>query len=529
MMTQGKRLYVLDTNVLMHDPTALFKFEEHDVFLPMQVIEELDNGKKGTSEASRNARQVSRFINELIEEQGTDKIATGLVLNRPNALQLRGAASIGKLRFQTTVPTEDKTSFGAVAPDNRILGAILQLRRDEPDFPVVFVSKDINLRIKAAIAGIVSEDYENDRALDDFSLLYTGANALPEDFWQRYGKDLKSWTDKGRTFYEVAIGTDDDWYPNQYLYLPGDDEAEFRVARVDGGKAVLQIVDDYRGSQHAVWGITARNREQNFALNALMDPEIDFVTLLGTAGTGKTLLALAAGLAQTMDQQRYREIIMTRATVSVGEDIGFLPGHGRGKDDAVDGRAHRQSGGAHAQPGRRQLGTGGDQRPAGEPDQDPLAQLHARAHLPQPLADPGRGAEPHPQADEDPDHPRRSRHQDRVPGQRGADRHALPHRDHVGPDLRRRPVQELGAQRARDPAPRRALAPGGLRVRGVVTPTRSPDKRSASGTPRHHPMASASIGVVVPPPDALRLSGLRERQSRGALTTRPRAPCTMRP
>lgn len=354
MMTQGKRLYVLDTNVLMHDPTALFKFEEHDVFLPMQVIEELDNGKKGTSEASRNARQVSRFINELIEEQGTDKIATGLVLNRPKALQLRGAASIGKLRFQTTVPKEDKTSFGAVAPDNRILGAILQLRRDEPDYPVVFVSKDINLRIKAAIAGIVSEDYENDRALDDFSLLYTGAQPLPEDFWQSHGKDLKSWTDKGRTYYEVSADPDGGWYPNQYLYLPGDDESEFRVARIDGDKAVLQIVDDYRGSQHAVWGITARNREQNFALNALMDPEVDFVTLLGTAGTGKTLLALAAGLAQTMDQQRYREIIMTRATVSVGEDIGFLPGTEEEKmtpwmgalTDNLEVLTHNQEGGA---------------------------------------------------------------------------------------------------------------------------------------------------------------------------------------
>jgi len=326
MMTQGKRVYVLDTNVLMHDPTALFRFEEHDVFLPMQVIEELDNGKKGMSEAARNARQVSRFINELIESQGADRIATGLVLERPRSLQLRGAASIGKLRFQTTMPAEDKTSFGAVAPDNRILGAILQLRRDEPEYPVVFVSKDINLRIKAAIAGIVSEDYENDRALDDFSLLYTGATPLPEDFWTRHGKDLRSWTDRGRTYYEVATAQDCDWYPNQYLYLPGDDQSEFRVDRVEDGKAVLQIVDDFRGSQHAVWGISARNREQNFALNALMDPEIDFVTLLGTAGTGKTLLALAAGLAQTMDQQRYREIIMTRATVSVGEDIGFLPG-----------------------------------------------------------------------------------------------------------------------------------------------------------------------------------------------------------
>ena len=325
MMTKGKRIYVLDTNVLMHDPTALFKFEEHDVFLPMQVIEELDNAKKGTSEASRNARQVSRFLNELIEAHGTDKIASGLTLSRPKGLQLRAADSIGKLRFQTG-SFDSAKRFGAVMPDNQILGAILALREAEPDVPVVFVSKDINLRIKSAIAGIASEDYENDRALDDFSLLYTGTGVLPDDFWQRYSEGLKSWTEKGRTYYRMARIEGDDWYPNQFVYLPGDDEAEFRVARVDDASVELQIVDDYRSHQHAVWGITARNREQNFALNALMDPEIDFVTLLGTAGTGKTLLALAAGLAQTMDQQRYREIIMTRATVSVGEDIVFLPG-----------------------------------------------------------------------------------------------------------------------------------------------------------------------------------------------------------
>jgi PhoH-like ATPase len=325
MMTKGKRIYVLDTNVLMHDPTALFKFEEHDVFLPMQVIEELDNAKKGTSESSRNARQVSRFINELIEAHGAENISSGLTLTRPKGLQLRAAESIGKLRFQTG-SFDSAKRFGAVMPDNQILGSILVLQEAEPQTPVVFVSKDINLRIKASIAGIASEDYENDRALDDFSLLYTGAGPLPEDFWSRYANGLKSWTEKGRTYYEIARGTDDEWYPNQYLYLPGDDDTEMRVARIDGDRVVLQIVDDYRSHQHAVWGIAARNREQNFALNALMDPEIDFVTLLGTAGTGKTLLALAAGLAQTMDQQRYREIIMTRATVSVGEDIGFLPG-----------------------------------------------------------------------------------------------------------------------------------------------------------------------------------------------------------
>ena len=138
-MTRSKRIYVLDTNVLMHDPTALFKFEEHDVYLPMQVIEELDNGKKGTSEASRNARQVSRFLNELVESHGTKSIAEGIPLSRPQGLQLRGAQSIGKLRFQTRDFDSGKR-FGAVIPDNHILGAILALKEAEPGVPVVFVS-----------------------------------------------------------------------------------------------------------------------------------------------------------------------------------------------------------------------------------------------------------------------------------------------------------------------------------------------------------------------------------------------------
>jgi PhoH-like ATPase len=329
-VTKGKRIYVLDTNVLMHDPTSLFKFEEHDVFLPMMVIEELDAAKKGNSEVSRNARQVSRFINELIETNGAGKIESGLTLIRPKALQLKSSDNIGKLRFQihggeakkkAALPTADR-----VLPDNQILAAVVELREANPGVPVVLVSKDINMRIKASISGIVAEDYENDRALDDFSLLYTGAAELPADFWDRHEHDLRSWTEKGRTYYEVKRRDDEDWHPNQFLYLPGEEQVELMATKIEGERAVLRIVDDFRHQQRSVWGISARNREQNFALNALMDPEIDFVTLLGTAGTGKTLLALAAGLAQTMDQQRYREIIMTRATVSVGEDIGFLPG-----------------------------------------------------------------------------------------------------------------------------------------------------------------------------------------------------------
>src|SRR6476659_8194102 len=352
-MTRSKRIYVLDTNVLMHDPTALFKFEEHDVFIPMMVLEELDNGKKGHSEASRNARQVSRFLNEIVEANGKNPIEGGVPLVQPKGLQLRNSEAVGRLLFQLK-PVEPGQRFGNVMPDNLILGSVLQLMADHPGIPVVLVSKDINLRIKASICNITAEDYENDRAIDVFNLQVTGATELPADFWERHEGSLRAWTEKGRTYYEVKRREDDGWFHNQFLYLPGDDEVELKVTRLDNDKAVLQIVDDYRSTQHQVWGINARNREQNFAFNALMDPEIDLVTLLGTAGTGKTLLALAAGLAQTMDQQRYREIIMTRATVSVGEDIGFLPGTEEEKmtpwmgalTDNLEVLTHNQDGGA---------------------------------------------------------------------------------------------------------------------------------------------------------------------------------------
>lgn len=324
MMTATKRIYVLDTNVLMHDPTSIFRFEEHDVYIPMTVLEELDNAKKGMSEVSRNARQVSRFINELIEVNGSQSIDKGLKLVRPKGLQLRKDSQIGRLLFETLAAPAPSANPVTIA-DNRILASILALRQTRPDVPVVLVSKDINLRIKASISGVPAEDYENDRALDDFSLLYSGHEALPAKFWDRH-PEVRSWTERSHTFYEVKPKRDEQWHPQQFLYLPGDQDPEFRVLKIENNVATLRILDDYRSETHSVWGIHARNREQNFALNALMDPDIDFVTLLGTAGTGKTLLTLAAGLAQVLDQQRYREIIMTRATVSVGEDIGFLPG-----------------------------------------------------------------------------------------------------------------------------------------------------------------------------------------------------------
>ena len=324
-MSRKKSIYVLDTNVLMHDPAAFFRFEEHDIFLPMMVLEELDAAKKGQSEVSRNVRQVSRFLNELLE-QHKNGLDEGIPLKRLKSVSLGREKPTGRLFFQTRLVKADQLpNFGYVPPDNQILASVLAVKSDRPDMAVVLVSKDINLRIKAKIHGIAAEDYENDRALDDLSLLYSGAQELKPDFWNKHG-EVESWNERGHTFYRVKMRNGEDWYPNQCLYFADEAEPELRVLKRDGNIATLKLVDDHRGQLNQVWGISARNREQNFAINILLDPDVDFVTLLGTAGTGKTLLALASGLAQTLDHQRYREIIMTRATVPVGEDIGFLPG-----------------------------------------------------------------------------------------------------------------------------------------------------------------------------------------------------------
>ena len=322
MMAERQRLYILDTNVLMHDPTSLFRFAEHDIFLPMIVLEELDRAKKGVSEVARNVRQVSRFLGQMIGPG--DALDEGVQLAEPDGLNLK--VGTGRLYFQTRHfdNGSDLVGDGSLA-DNEILLAALSLTREHPDKQVVLVSKDINLRIKAAIHGVLAEDYHNDRALDDLSLLYTGMRELDNSFWDAHAT-RDSWTEESRTFYRMERQIDDDWYPNQCLRLAGTNGLEALVRQVDEDAIVLEVARDFRREQHGVWGIMARNPEQNFALNLLMDPQIDFVTLLGTAGTGKTLLALAAGLAQTLDEKIYREIVMTRATVSVGEDIGFLPG-----------------------------------------------------------------------------------------------------------------------------------------------------------------------------------------------------------
>jgi PhoH-like ATPase len=320
------RLFVIDTNVLMHDPAALFRFKEHDIFLPMVVLEELDRAKKGISEVARNARQVSRFLDELITGQNNEEIARGLQLPTGTVNgQQRTAA--GKLFFQTRVlPVALPDTLPGHTPDNTILGTALALQRARPGAAVTLVSKDINLRIKAAVLGIHAEDYFSDQVLEDVNLLYSGVAALPVDFWDTHSKDLHSWQEQGRTFYRITGPLVAQWHPNQCLAMDGETPLQAIVRTLEANSAVIELAGDYTQPRQTIWGINALNREQNFALNLLMDPDIDFVSLVGVAGSGKTLLALAAGLSQTLDEHRYREIIMTRVTVPVGEDIGFLPG-----------------------------------------------------------------------------------------------------------------------------------------------------------------------------------------------------------
>ncbi len=320
-------LFVLDTNVLMHDPTAIFRFEEHDVFLPMVVLEELDKNKRGISEVSRNVRQVSRFLDELLHDASKEEIDAGLSLPGPTNGVAEPSKERGRLFFQTQLlPNLLPDNLPGNIPDNNILSTALAMQKEYPERSIILVSKDINLRIKASALGIRVEDYSNDRVLDDVNLLYSGELELSADFWEEHGKEMESWQEEGRTFYRVKGQDIESWYPNQCLHLENDASFNAIVRERDGEDAIIELVNDYTNPKHAVWGINARNREQNYALNMLMDPEVDFVSLLGAAGTGKTLLALAAGLAQTLDQNLYKEIVMTRVTVPVGEDIGFLPG-----------------------------------------------------------------------------------------------------------------------------------------------------------------------------------------------------------
>ena len=289
---KATKLFVLDTNVLMHDPTSLYRFEEHDIFVPMMTLEELDANKKGMSEVARNARQASRLLDEIVSRlrarhQAGHRAGRGHRANSPPA-----ACSCRPRRSTATCPRRCRPR----AATTRSSAVLMHLCKAQPKRHVILVSKDINMRIKARALGLEAQDYFNDKVLEDTDLLYTGTLELPADFWDSHGQDMESWKQDGRTLYRsTARSAPTCWSTSSSISKPTRrSPSRPSCAKAPARAPCSTTLIDYSHQKNAVWGITARNREQNFALNLLMDPEIDFVTLLGQAGTGKTLLTLAA-------------------------------------------------------------------------------------------------------------------------------------------------------------------------------------------------------------------------------------------
>ncbi|MCF6207771.1 MAG: PhoH family protein [Ghiorsea sp.] len=309
-------IYVLDTNVLIHDPNALLRFDEHHVVIPIVVLEEMDKVKRGMDEIARNIREASRTLDMLSAAQ--DDLSQGCEL-----------AGGGRLFFEL----DDKTdglpeAFTHGMADNRIIAVTMRLQQKNPKKKVILVSKDINLRIKARALGLKTEDYRSDRVVEDINVLSTGIMTLSHESWEAMAKDMVVSDVEFGNRYEVTWPKDLPLpHLHNFINLPGELEVSLRCTKIeDEGRITLEDICSYRSSRHAIWGVQARNAEQNLAMNLLMDADLDLVSLMGVAGSGKTLLALACGLHQTLDMGLYDKILVTRATVPMGQDIGFLPG-----------------------------------------------------------------------------------------------------------------------------------------------------------------------------------------------------------
>ncbi|ALM53283.1 PhoH family protein [Halomonas huangheensis] len=318
---KATRLYVLDTNVLIHDPAALYQFDEHEVVIPMTVLEELDKHKNGIREIARTARQVSRTLSDLTSNVDIAQIRQGIPIKR-------AAGPEGRLRLlcysDLTAPDNlDDT------PDNRLLGETCRLRDERPDASVILVTKDINLRVKAAALGVPVEDYLTDRAFDDSDVMTDGVKVYPDaghDLWEALAMDVKVERDHDRVIYRLTGDIPQDWHLGM-LVADHQQEASFEaiVREIAPNRATLELLTNYRHGA-SVWGVHAHDSRQNFTLNLLMDDDIDLVTVAGSAGTGKTFMTLAAAFQQTLDSKRFERIVFTRAPISMSEDIGFLPG-----------------------------------------------------------------------------------------------------------------------------------------------------------------------------------------------------------
>lgn len=298
-----KKNYILDTNVLLHDPNSLLNFDDNRVLLPIEVIEEIDRFKRESTELGQNARMVSRMLDGL---RGSGRLSEGVTL--PNGGELR-------IAFQKTngAKTNGHAVFGSDSVDNRILSLAANIKQEDSRSQTVLVSKDINLRIKADAMGLLAEDYENDRVL--LKDLYTGMIEVSAS-----AEQVAGFRSRG----ELELNGGRQYFPNEYCTLTDQTNPKRTVlAKVDAsGKKLVPILDCREG----VWGIKPRNREQHFALDALLDDKIKLVTLMGKAGTGKTLLAMAAGLKRTVLDREFRRLVVARPTISMGKELGFLPG-----------------------------------------------------------------------------------------------------------------------------------------------------------------------------------------------------------
>jgi len=293
-----KKIFVLDTNVLLHDPRAIFSFEDNDVVIPIVVIEELDKFKKDVNEIGRNARQVSRILDEYRQK---GKLSQGVKLERG-----------GNLRVELNHQAPDRLPSELIATkaDNRILATALNLKHD--GLPVILVTKDTNLRIKADALGMNAEDYESDTiTLDE---LYSGESEItvePGAIDEFYGKG-------------ELPATGPKPHPNQFVLIKNSaNPSQTALARYHQQKNAFVPI---ASTKHGIWGISARNKQQQFALDLLLNDDIRLVTLVGRAGTGKTLIALAAGLEKTIENRTFQRLVVSRPVFPLGKDIGFLPG-----------------------------------------------------------------------------------------------------------------------------------------------------------------------------------------------------------
>ena len=293
--------FVLDTNVLLYDPQALFRFQENNIIIPITVIEEIDRFKKDMNETGRNARQVSRYLDDL-RKKGS--LAEGLTLESGGSLRVE----IYEERVMKRLPPELREERG----DNRILAVAVDVKERNPDLPVIFVTKDTNLRIKADAIGLVAEDYESDKvAIEELYPGFVEMDAAPDLIDRFHGQ---GWAD-----------LDNEYLPNQFVTLKDAlNPSHTAIGRFDA--AQHRLVPLRKIGREGIWSIHPRNREQAFALDALLDDNVKLVTLVGKAGTGKTLLAIAAGLQKTAEENAFNRLLVSRPVFPMGKDLGFLPG-----------------------------------------------------------------------------------------------------------------------------------------------------------------------------------------------------------